>query len=95
MRNKKNTHRCCFVLFTISLHFSESEASVSSSALERLSGELGDGTASARMNLVVHHVFQPLIISRAQENASAHLAARVPVKHGLIAPKLNTKNTKG
>jgi hypothetical protein len=72
----------------ISLHFSESESSVASSAFQGLASELGDGTATARVDLVVHHVLETLIVGGAQKDAGRHESASVAVKHGLVSSLL-------
>ena len=73
---------------TITLHLTKSQTSVTASAFCRLSRQnLGWATAS-RVNLVLNHVLQSLIVGRSQENHDFHLFTTETVVHYLITSKL-------
>lgn len=69
---------------TITLHLSESEATVTCSTLSGLSREnLGRSTTS-RVDLIAHHMLQALIIGRVQEDHHFHALASEAVVHDLV-----------
>lgn len=68
---------------TISLHLSETESSVASAPLHRLPGQDLDRSAAARVDFVVHHMLQALVVGRVQENLRLQLPPSVPVVHSL------------
>jgi len=67
----------------VALHLAEAQAAVARAALHRLSRQDLDRTAAPGVNLVVHHVLQPLVVRRAEEDLRLQLPPRVPIVHGL------------
>ena len=57
--------------------------SVPGAAFHRLSVENLDRTSSARVNLVVNHVLQPLVVRRTDEYLRRHLTTGVTVVQNL------------
>lgn len=53
---------------TITLHLTETQATITGSALHRLSHKNLNGTTSTRMDFVIHHVLKTLIVGGAKEN---------------------------
>ena len=53
---------------TIALHLTEAQTSVARSSLHRLPVEDLDGTAGTRVNLVVDHVLESLVVSGTKED---------------------------
>mmetsp|Transcript_6455 Transcript_6455/g.19394 ORF Transcript_6455/g.19394 Transcript_6455/m.19394 type:complete len:390 (-) Transcript_6455:2323-3492(-) len=72
----------------ISLHFSKPQPAVARSALHGLPREDLRGPARARVNLVVHHMLESLVVRRVHEDHGVELAARVAVVHALVASAL-------
>mmetsp|Transcript_28574 Transcript_28574/g.54587 ORF Transcript_28574/g.54587 Transcript_28574/m.54587 type:complete len:354 (-) Transcript_28574:2764-3825(-) len=73
----------------VPLHLPESQPAVARAALHGLPSENLHGPARARVDLVVHHVLEPLVVGGPQENlASLEHAAGVPVVHGFVAALL-------
>ena len=75
------------ILFT-SFHLSETKPSIPRTTLHRLPNQNLNRTTSSAMNLVVHHMLQPLIISWTQENLRVHLASSMSIVHDFIASRL-------
>lgn len=61
---------------------------IPSSALHRLSDENLHGTSGSAVNLIVHHVLEPLIVRWAKKNLSIDLATGVSVEHDLVSTQL-------
>ena len=53
---------------TIAFHLTETQTTISGSTLHRLTRENLHRTATARVNLVINHVLQALVIRRTDEN---------------------------
>src|SRR6478735_5512733 len=68
---------------TITFHFSESETTITSTTLDRLSGHDLNWTTSTSVNLVVHHVTKTLVVGRSEEHLSTELSSSVTVVHDL------------
>lgn len=68
---------------TISFHLPESETTVFSTTLERLSGHQCDGSSRSAVDLVVDHMLQTLIKRRSEEDRDHHLSASEAIVHDL------------
>lgn len=67
----------------ITFHFSETQATVPGTTLDRLAGEDLQRSTRTGVDLVVDHMPQTLVVRRAQENLRAHLLTSVAVVHDL------------
>eukprot|EP00962_Isochrysis_galbana_P042385 scaffold15837_cov99-Isochrysis_galbana.AAC.3 len=72
----------------VALHLSEPQPAVARAPLHRLAREQRDRPAGARVDLVVDHVLEPLVVGGAQENGRLEPPARVAVEHDLEATLL-------
>ena len=72
---------------TIPFHLSETKTAVTTTALHRLSRQDLHGSSGARVDLVVHHVLETLILVRRTE-VYLGLLARVAMVHDLEATGL-------
>src|ERR1700692_1958274 len=68
---------------TITFHLSETETSITATTLHRLSRQDLHRTSCARMDLVVHHMFETLVVRGAEINLRLELSACVAVVHDL------------
>ena len=73
---------------TITLHFTEPQTTVAGTTLDGLPRHDLHRTARTRMDLVVDHVAQALVVRGTKEDLGAQLTARVAVVHDLEAPRL-------
>ena len=73
---------------TIALHLTESQTSVTRTTLHGLSVEDLNGTSSSRVDLVVDHVLETLVVGWSEEHLRVDLAACEPVVHDLVAAKV-------
>ena len=73
---------------TISLHLSETETAVPGSALHGLSHQNLNGASGSRVNFVVHHVLEALVVGGAQEDLRLQFASRVTIVHDLVSSQL-------
>ena len=74
---------------TIPLHPSGTKTAVTTTALHRLSRQVLHGSSDARVDLVVHHVLETLILVRRTEvYLGLKLLARVAMVHDLEATGL-------
>ena len=65
----------------VALHLAKAQAAVTGAALDRLARQDLDGPAAARVDLVVHHVLQALVVGGPQEDLRLQLPPRVAVVH--------------
>mmetsp|Transcript_16479 Transcript_16479/g.64296 ORF Transcript_16479/g.64296 Transcript_16479/m.64296 type:complete len:1268 (+) Transcript_16479:614-4417(+) len=72
----------------IALHLSEAEAAVARPALHGLAREVLQGAARARVDLVVHHVLEALIVGGPDEEVRLQLPAGVAVVEHFVAVAL-------
>ncbi len=70
---------------TVPFHFTESETTVPTTTLHGLSIEDLDGTAGSRMDLVVDHVLEALVVGGTQEDLGVQFATSEAVVHDFIA----------
>jgi hypothetical protein len=75
----------------VALHLSESKTTLARTTLQRLSREHGERAARPRVNLVVDHVLEALVVRRTEEDLRLHLHARVAVVHHLVAALLQAQ----
>lgn len=73
---------------TVPFHLPETQASVSRPTLHGLPDEDLKGASGPRVDLVVHHVLQSLVVSGPQEDLGVDLPAGVAVIHDLVASQL-------
>ena len=67
----------------VALHFTEPQAAVACAALNRLPRQDLHRTPAPRVDFVVHHVLEALVVGRSQEDLRLQLPPRVPVVHHL------------
>lgn len=72
----------------ITLHLSETETTVSTTTFHRLTSEDLHWATSTRVDLVVDHVLETLVVRRAEVDLRLELAAGVAVVHDLEATRL-------
>ena len=72
----------------ISLHFAESKTTVSSSTFDRLTSKDLCRASRSRVNLVIDHVSQPLIVCWTKEYLRNKLPAGMAIVHHLEASGL-------
>ena len=72
----------------VTLHLTETETSIARAAFSRLASEDLSGSPSSGMDLVLHHVLEPLIVSRPEEDLDLHLLAVKTVIHDFVASEL-------
>ena len=82
--------RCTVGDHAVTLHFSETKSTVASTAFYRLAGEDLRGATGARVDFVVDHMPQTLIVSRAEEDLGNEFATCMAIVHdfetaGLVA----------
>lgn len=75
---------------TITLHLTETKSTVAGSALHGLSHENLNGTASSRMDFVVHHVLETLIICWSQKHLRIDFTTGVTIVHDFVATQMVT-----
>lgn len=73
---------------TISFHLSESETAVAGTTFHGLADEDLDRTSGSRVDLVVHHVLETLVVGRAEKDLSAELATSVAVVEHFVASQV-------
>ena len=78
----------------VSLHLAKSEASVASTSRRGLSGEDLSGTSATRVNFILHHVLEALVVRRAQKDHHLHLLSSEAIVHDLVAAKLVSQAVK-
>lgn len=69
----------------IPFHLSKSESTISCSTLHRLSRQDLHRASASRMDLVIHHMLETLVIGRIQEDLSFELPSCMPIVHDLQA----------
>ena len=74
----------------ISFHFTKAQATVSGSPLHRLSCEHGHRPTRPRVNLVIHHVLEALVVCGVQEDLGFELTTGMTVVHHLPPSALVT-----
>ena len=62
---------------TISLHFSESETSMSGSPVSRLPGESDDRTSGSRVHLIIDQMPKSLVIGRSEEYLCSNMESLI------------------
>ena len=67
----------------VPFHFAKSKAAISGSTLHGLPGQYLDRPPAPRVDLIVHHVLQALVVGGVQEDLGLQLAACVAVVHHL------------
>eukprot|EP00123_Amoebidium_parasiticum_P018025 comp24071_c0_seq1/m.43308 comp24071_c0_seq1/g.43308 ORF comp24071_c0_seq1/g.43308 comp24071_c0_seq1/m.43308 type:complete len:370 (+) comp24071_c0_seq1:731-1840(+) len=72
----------------IALHLTEAQTTLTRTTLGRLTGQVLCGAACSRVDLVVHHVLQALVVRQGQEHLGVDLAPSVPVVHHLVAAQV-------
>jgi hypothetical protein len=72
----------------VTLHFSEPQATITRPSLGRLSSEYLSRPSSSRMNLVLNHVLESLIVSRTEKDHDFQFLATKAIVHDLIPPEL-------
>lgn len=72
----------------VTLHLSESEATISGAPFSRLSSEDLNGSSASRVHLVIDHVLQSLVESRPKEDHDLHLFACEAIVHDFVASEL-------
>lgn len=75
---------------TISLHLSETETTVPGSALHGLTHQYLYRASRSRVNFVVHHMLEALVVGGTQEDLRLQLAPRVTIVHDLVSSQLVT-----
>mmetsp|Transcript_19783 Transcript_19783/g.45566 ORF Transcript_19783/g.45566 Transcript_19783/m.45566 type:complete len:498 (-) Transcript_19783:580-2073(-) len=75
----------------IPLHLAKAEAAVARAPLHRLPREQSDRPARARVDLVIHHMLEPLVVGWAQKHVRLHSPPGVPVEHHLKTALLVAK----
>lgn len=75
---------------TIPFHFSKAKTSITRPSLSRLPSEDLHRTTSTRMDLVIYHVLQSLVISGSKEYHSSKPPASVTIIHGFKSTHLIT-----
>lgn len=73
---------------TITFHFAETKSTIAGPSLHRLADQNLDGTTSSRMDLVVHHMLETLIVGRTEEDLGVDFASSVSVVHYLVATQM-------
>ena len=66
----------CAYDHAVSLHFSESQAPVLTTTLQRLPGQILYLASAPCVDLVIHHVLEPLVVRWAEENGGLLRFAR-------------------
>lgn len=72
----------------VPLHFTESEATIATSSFSRLPGKDLSWTSATRVDFVLDHMLQSLVVSRPQENHNLHLLSCEAVIHDFISSEL-------
>ena len=75
----------------VSFHFSETKTSITPSSFRRLSSQNLSWSSTPWMDFVLHHVLQPLVVSRTKEDHHFHLFTSEPVVHHFITSELVSK----
>ena len=75
---------------TVALHFSETKTSVTTASLCRLTCQVHHGSDTTAVLLVVHHVFQTLVIDGSHKDGGFDLSARFSVIKDFISLGLVT-----
>ena len=65
----------------IPLHFSKAQATISGSSFYRLPCQHGHRPPSSRVNLVIHHVLEALVVGWVQEDLGFELTTGMTVVH--------------
>jgi len=68
---------------TVALHLSKPQSTISGSPLHRLSCEHGYRTSCSRVDLVIYHMLEALIVGRVQEDLGFELTTGMTVVHHL------------
>ena len=74
----------------ITLHLSESQASISASTFSRLLVQILKFSSSSGMNLVVDHMSQSLVVSRSDEDLGFELLTSERIEHDLNQTELTS-----
>ena len=69
----------------VSLHLAKTKSTITAPAFGWLPCQDLSWTSTTRVNLVLNHMFEPLIVSGTQENHNFHLLACEAVVHHFIA----------
>jgi hypothetical protein len=72
----------------VTLHFSKPEATITTTPFSWLSCQDLGWTTTSRVNLILNHMLQSLVIGRSQEDHDFHLLATEAIIHHFIASKL-------
>lgn len=69
---------------TIALHLPKTQSTIPGTPLHRLSHQNLQGATRPRMDLIVHHVLQALIVRGAQEDLRVNFPPCMPIVHDLV-----------
>ena len=72
----------------VTLHFAESETTVTPTALCRLSSQDLSGSTATRMHFVLDHMLQALVIGRPKEDHHFHFLASEAIVHDFVTSHL-------
>lgn len=72
----------------VTLHFTESETTISGSTFCGLPGQNLNWSSASRVHLVVDHVLQSLVEGGCQEDHDLHFLSREAIVHNFIASEL-------
>lgn len=73
---------------TIALHLAETETTVPGPTLHGLAHQNLHGASGSRVNLVVHHMLEALVVGGAQEDLRLQFAPCVTIIHDLVTTQL-------
>jgi hypothetical protein len=79
---------------TITFHLTETQATITTTAFSWLSSQNLSWTSTSRMNLILDHVLQSLVVSWTKEDHNFHFLACKAIVHNFIAPQLIAKTMK-
>mmetsp|Transcript_11227 Transcript_11227/g.69336 ORF Transcript_11227/g.69336 Transcript_11227/m.69336 type:complete len:386 (-) Transcript_11227:2198-3355(-) len=74
----------------VPFHLSKSKPAVTRSTLNRLPGKNLNGTTTTRVNFVVYHMFQALVVRGAHEDLGVQPATSVSIVHHFVSTRLKT-----
>ena len=72
----------------VALHLAEAQTTVARATLSRLPSKDLSGPSSSGVDLVLHHVLEPLVVGRPEEDLDLHLLAVEAVIHDFVASEL-------
>lgn len=73
---------------TVTLHLAEAKTSVAATTLSRLASQDLGRASPTRVNLVLDHVLESLIVSGTEEDHHLHLLASEAIVHNLVSTHL-------